>query len=691
MKRPFAYLGFSCLFGLLVVFFTNIVVGLVLVACLLVLFIFLIVKKIKYTEMKLCIVGIALSILSFLIFADNTQYEKYDGNTYTIEAILLDVFDYGDYGTTYKATVFSVDGEEVSPFTITLYSSIDILYEYGDAIYGDVQFTYLGNESGLSYYHSLLADGINMTAKLSSYDGYTVVQNEDDNFLISVLKFKKNLRKTININFNESTADLLVAMLLGDKTYLDDEVYNAFKASGVSHILVVSGMHLSILCAAFYLILGFINIPKKFIYLIVLPFIFIYIFLTGMGLSVIRSACMVLVLIFADITGEENDRLNSLGLAVLLISFINPYSAVDLGFLLSVSSTAGILVLTERLVFATIKNLPKRLRKYLQPIFSTFAVAISAFVFSGLIVLYSYGTINPLSILCSPILVLPATIFIIMGLSSLVFYSVSFLTPLAVLPSLVTILCGKFMLFVCEKFAIIGNDFWTFTGGIKIVLFIGLALILAIFLLFKAEKRVKIVALTASFVLIFTAYSVSLYDYHDIKMIVADTNYGNFVAIIQADTASVIYVDGYSSSTVDYIFDAYSVENVNYLFVIDETSSIVSHIEDEYYVENNISTNEIATSLEIFDEVFVSVRFDGKLIYVDIGDYSVAIDNVDLISSVITSDIIITESSDFNVNASLIIANLSEDTYIYNQNVLRLEDETFVIEFNDEIRIKRLE
>ena len=83
------------------------------------------------------------------------------------------------------------------------------------------------------------------------------------------------------------------AFILGDKKYLDDDVKNHYQELGVSHIFAISGMHVSLITGILFFILKKIKDNLK--YFIVISFLIMYVFLTGLQASVLRSVSFFIV------------------------------------------------------------------------------------------------------------------------------------------------------------------------------------------------------------------------------------------------------------------------------------------------------------------------------------------------------------------------------------------------------------
>ena len=127
-------------------------------------------------------------------------------------------------------------------------------------------------------------------------------------------------------------------MITGDKQYLSDDVYQAFQRLGVSHILVVSGMHLSIAAAVIYFVTkskydeNYISIAAECIG------ITFFAVLTGFGFSIRRALVMAILVNASRLFSSKPDILNSLGFAAFLLC-LNPLNAGDIGLLWSFSCT----------------------------------------------------------------------------------------------------------------------------------------------------------------------------------------------------------------------------------------------------------------------------------------------------------------------------------------------------------------
>lgn len=154
------------------------------------------------------------------------------------------------------------------------------------------------------------------------------------------------VRRRISENFyriaEEDEAALLCAMLLGDKNGLSEEVKELYQDGGISHVLAISGLHISMLGMLLFGILRRLGIPFAGAGVLSGSLMAMYCIMTGMSVSTERAFLMFLVYLGAQAFGRTYDLKSSLALAVLLLLFGNPQLLFQGGFQLSVLAVAGL-------------------------------------------------------------------------------------------------------------------------------------------------------------------------------------------------------------------------------------------------------------------------------------------------------------------------------------------------------------
>lgn len=141
------------------------------------------------------------------------------------------------------------------------------------------------------------------------------------------------------------------ALILGDKSMLDNEIRSAFTATGSMHILAVSGLHIGLILK---LLLALIKLGAKWInrstaILFVILLLWFYALMTGFSPSVIRAVFMFSVLTWTQWRGLQTSSINSLFFTAFIIVLWKPMYFFDIGFQLSYLAMLGIFLFYPRI------------------------------------------------------------------------------------------------------------------------------------------------------------------------------------------------------------------------------------------------------------------------------------------------------------------------------------------------------
>lgn len=150
--------------------------------------------------------------------------------------------------------------------------------------------------------------------------------------------------KTFGLNDDEYA--FLSALTLGYKADLSNELKQAFRVSGTSHVLAVSGLHVGIVYIIIVSLFFFLKGKgKRFILkqILILLTLWTYVFITGMSVSVIRAAIMLTLFCVGNMFQRKGYHYNTLAVAAFFILIINPYYLFDVGFQLSFAAVLSIL------------------------------------------------------------------------------------------------------------------------------------------------------------------------------------------------------------------------------------------------------------------------------------------------------------------------------------------------------------
>lgn len=158
-------------------------------------------------------------------------------------------------------------------------------------------------------------------------------------------QWKNHLIRVYDTLLEEKEAGVLIAMLLGEKYLLDHELKELYQTGGISHILAISGLHVSLIGLGIFRLLKQCRLPLQVSTILTIAFLYSYGVLTNFSVSTNRSVVMMIVLLLAKLFGKTYDILSALALSALLILLQNPLQLFSVGFLLSYSAVLGISLL----------------------------------------------------------------------------------------------------------------------------------------------------------------------------------------------------------------------------------------------------------------------------------------------------------------------------------------------------------
>ncbi len=208
---------------------------------------------------------------------------------------------------------------------------------------------------------------------------------DPDNYRESLFRIRMFFEHVLDECLSSEDSAIMKAMLLGDKAYMDSEIKDMYKDSGIIHILAVSGLHISIIGMGIYELLRRFSLwaasrveraawrrtvarthtvirkPKAarntadvctniVPTVVAIAFMYSYGIMCGMGTSSFRAICMFTIRLMAPVVGRTYDILSALSLAEILLLLDQPLYLYNSGFLFSFGAVLGITVIKPLLV-----------------------------------------------------------------------------------------------------------------------------------------------------------------------------------------------------------------------------------------------------------------------------------------------------------------------------------------------------
>ncbi len=338
------------------------------------------------------LVGAAVGLLWFGCYDSLFLNEARDVDGVT-RSVTIQASDYSyatDYGSAVEGEV-TLNGKS---YRVKAYLNKDWELEPGDSVTGMFRFrltTSGGSEEPV--YHQ--GNGVFLLAYQRD-DSISVRYGKPEGKDAPAL-WRSKLIDRINEAFPDDTEGFARALLLGERTGIDYTLETAFRLSGISHIIAVSGLHVSILFGLVYLLLGK---RRVLIALIGIPLLFLFAAIAGFTPSITRSCIMQSVLILAMLFGKEYDQLSSLAFAALVMLVVNPLVITSVSFQLSAGCMLGIFLYGERLRqwLMDEKRLGQWKGKFTNWLSSSLSITLSAMVFTTPLVAIYFGAVSIIGI-----------------------------------------------------------------------------------------------------------------------------------------------------------------------------------------------------------------------------------------------------------------------------------------------------
>ena len=145
-------------------------------------------------------------------------------------------------------------------------------------------------------------------------------------------------------------AGIFSAILMGDKTELDQEIKDLYSLSGIAHILAISGLHISLIGMFLYSLLR-----KRFSFAtssaLTIAVVTLFAITSGMGIATIRAFVMFILKLIGEILGRKYDYITAISLSALILLADNPFIIINSGFQMSFCAMITITIILPKVVY----------------------------------------------------------------------------------------------------------------------------------------------------------------------------------------------------------------------------------------------------------------------------------------------------------------------------------------------------
>nr|WP_319488439.1 ComEC/Rec2 family competence protein [uncultured Caproiciproducens sp.] len=419
--------------------------------------------------------------------------------------------------------------------------------------------------SSRSYYAS---KGITLFAYLYEYENVTVTAPTQKPPYYYALNLRSALLKSVRSMLPPNEADLINGVLFGDKSSLSPEVTSDFRAIGISHILSVSGLHMTTMAQLLLLLLLFFRVPKKPAAALAGAGVVCFMAITCFVPSVTRSGVMCLIYLSGMILSRHPDSLNSLSISVLLIGLSNPYAAADVGLLLSFSATLGLILFSGKTAGYLNRKYDKIkvISPFVRGVNGILGTTVWAVIFTLPIVIVTFGSVSLAALVSNLLELVPSTLMMnfaaIAAVINLIAPQSFFAMPFALASGLL----AKYMLACAHWLAQIPYASVSASFGFVNIWLSGTILLFAASIMMMKNRRFfKVTALLSAILLLTGIFSYQLSMRNVTRLAVLDVGSAESIVLTRNGHAAVIGCGGFSSGTISSYLRGQGVTRLDYL------------------------------------------------------------------------------------------------------------------------------
>lgn len=486
----------------------------------------------------------------------------------------------------------------------------------------------LGQFNELQYYKTM---GVDYKVSVEEYS----VTDSSVNLLEQTLfELRNNMTQIYQKLLNEKEAGIISAMILGEKSLLEEDTKALYQQNGISHILAISGLHISFIGLMLFGVLRLIRVNHLTASCLTTVFLYCYGLMTNFSVSTNRAIVMMVVSMFAAVIGRTYDIITAMSLSALIILVQSPMQLFNAGFLLSYGAILGIGLVGEsfnEIVQQMMKPMieARWYFKSLSAVIQSFVISFSVNLVTLPVILYFFYEIPIYSVVLN-LLIIPLSSLLIL------------LPILAAIAGSFSIVLGRFIIggahTVLMIYETLCEIFQDFPGSIQIigkplmiqmvVYYAALFAVVGLIKKYKEEKRIFLILLLLLTIFIRPIQS-------ELEITFLDVGQGDGI-FIKTPENTTYFLDG-GSSDVSLVgkyrmisfLKAQGVKRLNYAMIThtdkDHISGIIELMEASAEKNGILIDNLILPRISSVDNTYESlVQLAEKkgitILYIEKGD-----------------------------------------------------------------------
>ena len=363
--------------------------------------------KVLFKKPAILVMVIFSIVSNTYVFYINNEYNKfYDNVEEKIEIVGIVESEPVESEYNYKYVVKCVSQKYKNKrFLLYIKKDEKELLEYGDLIKVKGNFSIPDsrrNYKGFDYREYLKTRKIYGSIFTNSRE-IVVIKKNEINVVYKISNMARNsIIEKANQLLPKETGVLLSGILIGDTSDISEKTIEDFRDSSLSHILAVSGSHITYIIVGMTYFLDKGHLSKRKTNIIIIGVLVLFMGITGFSASVVRACIMGIIFLGAKIFYRKQDISTSVALSLLIVLVINPFSIFDIGLQLSYIGTIGIIVFNKNIESIILKV------KIKESLAKALAVTFSAQVLLLPVLMYTFNTFSA-TFFISNVIALPLT------------------------------------------------------------------------------------------------------------------------------------------------------------------------------------------------------------------------------------------------------------------------------------------
>lgn len=346
----------------------------------------------------------------------------------------------------------------------------------------------------------LYAKSFNANFNVLCFTEQFTITNQQPIYYLYLDKIRNEIENKIIYLFPQDVAKLVLALTIGQKNLMTADDNEKFALTGTSHVIAVSGLHVAVIASFLYFItIGIRNLKLKTILNVSL--IILYLVLTGLQDSAIRSGIMAILILISFDLRRYYDIRNILCVTILLFILYEPNVIFSISFQLSVLALVGLVFYYSRL-----EERIRRFFPYTRNIIAiSFITTISATFLLNPVVAYYFQNFSFSSVIAN-LYAIPLTSLVLVA--SIPIIGLSFILPKAMLIIAKSITLLVRLLYSLNDFVLSYESFY-FTGYQTIILAVAFMFVVLLFIYVKNYKQMILYSLPIAIILYYINISIN--------------------------------------------------------------------------------------------------------------------------------------------------------------------------------------